>query len=61
VLRFKYAGISTEKIKVKKDYDSLINDIGSYKGFVYMMPTYTAMLAIRKKIADKFGFKEFWK
>lgn len=60
-MRFKYAGISTEKIKVKKDYDSLINDIGSYNGSVYMMPTYTAMLAIRKKIADKFGFKEFWK
>ena len=60
-MRFKYAGISIEKIKVKKDYDLLIKDIGNYDGSVYMMPTYTAMLAIRKKIADKFGFKEFWK
>ena len=60
-MRFKYAGISTDKIKVKKDYSSLIDDIAEYNGAVYMMPTYTAMLAIRKKIADKFGFKEFWK
>ena len=60
-MRFKYAGISTEKIKIKKDYSELIDDIAAYDGAVYMMPTYTAMLAIRKRIADKFGFKEFWK
>ena len=60
-MRFKYAGISAEKIKIKKDYSELIDDIAAYDGAVYMMPTYTAMLAIRKRIADKFGFKEFWK
>lgn len=60
-MRFKYAGIEVGKIKVIKDYTELIDRISCEKGNVYMMPTYTAMLSIRKKIADRFGFKEFWK
>lgn len=60
-MRFKYAGFQTKKIRVIKDIGRLVDEISHQSGAVYMMPTYTAMLAIRKRIADGFGFKDFWK
>lgn len=60
VLRFKYAGVPIEKLKVIKDYDVLIKGLISQEAPVYMMPTYTAMLDIREKFSKNFGFKEFW-
>ncbi len=59
-MRFKYAGIPLEKIRVIKDYDQLIEQMVLQNAPVYIMPTYTAMLDIREKISKKFGFKEFW-
>lgn len=59
-LRFKYAGLPTQMIRVIYDYDSLIEQMVEQKAPVYIMPTYTAMLDIREKFSRKYGFKEFW-
>lgn len=59
-MRFKYAGLPTEKIKVIKDYGQLISEAAAQKAPVYIMPTYTAMLDIREIFSKNYGFKEFW-
>lgn len=62
-VRLKYAGISPEKITIEKDYDSLIYDALNYtqdNSTLYLLPTYTAMLDIRKKLKEKYNLKEFW-
>ena len=59
-MRFKYAGIPVNKIKVMKDYEQLIDAATKQQAPVYMMPTYTAMLDIREIFSKNYGFKEFW-
>ncbi len=59
-MRIKYAGRDTEKIKVIKDFDELIDAIEKEKLDVFVMPTYTAMLNLREKISKRFGFKNYW-
>lgn len=59
-MRFKYAGIPVEKIKVIKDYGELIEKAVAQPAPVYIMPTYTAMLDIREIFSKDYGFKEFW-
>lgn len=63
-VRLKYAGIYTDKIRLIKDYAALINE-GLSKTLpgssFYVLPTYTAMLDVRKVLKNKFGLKEFWK
>lgn len=59
-MRFKYAGIPVEKIKVIKDYEKLIESAVDQSAPVYIMPTYTAMLDIREIFSKNYGFKEFW-
>lgn len=60
-MRFKYAGIPLEKIKVMRDYDKMLQEVVSQSYPVFIMPTYTAMLEIREKISKTYSFKEFWK
>ena len=59
-LRFKYAGISEDKIHVEKDYGKLMEAVTAQDDPVYVMPTYTGMLELREKISKVYGFKEFW-
>lgn len=59
-LRFKYAGVPTEKIHVEKDYGVLMQQLTAQDAPVYVMPTYTAMLDLREKISRTYGFKEYW-
>lgn len=63
-VRLKYAGIFTDKINMQKDYGRLVA-AGLSKteegGSFYILPTYTALLEIRKVLKRKFGLKEFWK
>jgi UDP-N-acetylmuramyl tripeptide synthase len=59
-LRFKYAGVPTEKIQVIKDYGELVETCLAQDKPVYIMPTYTAMLQLREKISKTYGFKDFW-
>ena len=59
-LRFLYAGFPKERIHVQKDYAQLMEEATSWKLPVFVMPTYTAMLALRGTIAKRYGYKEFW-
>ena len=59
-LRFAYAGFPTNRIHVVKDYKALCEQSASHKLPVYMMPTYTAMLALRQTISKTYGYKNFW-
>ena len=59
-LRFAYAGFPTNRIHVVKDYTALCEQATSHGKPVYMMPTYTAMLALRQTISKHYGYKNFW-
>ncbi len=59
-LRFKYAGFEEDRIRVIKDYSKLIEAIEEQPDPAYIMPTYTAMLDLRDKIAKRYNIKEFW-
>jgi UDP-N-acetylmuramyl tripeptide synthase len=59
-MRFKYAGVPLDKIKVIKDYDKLIDEFTGQDAPVYIMPTYTAMMDLRAIVSKKFGYKNFW-
>jgi len=63
-LRLKYAGLYTNKISIIKSYDELISTglIRTKEGSsFYILPTYTAMLEIRKLLKKRFKLKDFWK
>jgi UDP-N-acetylmuramyl tripeptide synthase len=59
-LRLKYAGLPQEMMEVIPDYDMLIEAMTGQDRPVIIMPTYSAMMELREKIASKFGLKEFW-
>lgn len=59
-LRFKYAGIPEEKMKIIKNYRKLLRTCEEQNFPVYIMPTYTAMLNLREKITKIYGIKKFW-
>ncbi|HOK43094.1 MAG TPA: Mur ligase family protein [Thermoclostridium caenicola] len=63
-VRLKYAGISTDRIRMEKDYRQLITRALQETGAgetCCILPTYTAMLDIRRILKKQFGLKEFWK
>ena len=60
-IRFKYAGIDTDKIKVITDYGKLLGYIAKGDAPAFIMPNYTAMLEIRDKISRDFGYEQYWK
>lgn len=62
-LRLKYAGFDPEKVVLEKDYSKLMKLIEKSEAEnFYILPTYTAMLDIRKAIkhSDK-EVQDFWK
>ncbi len=59
-MRFKYAGMPEEKITVIRDYGQLTKACIATGKPVFIMPTYTAMLALRDNISKTYGFKAFW-
>lgn len=63
-VRLKYAGIYSSKIHIIKKYEELLakglSNTEEGQSF-YILPTYTAMLDIRKLLKKKYGLKEFWK
>jgi UDP-N-acetylmuramyl tripeptide synthase len=59
-LRLKYAGLPVEKLRVIPDYDQLIDAMAGQDKPVVIMPTYSAMMELREKIAGKYGLKDFW-
>lgn len=55
-LRLKYAGVD---VAVIKNYDQFIKITDEPDTVI--VPTYTAMMALRPYFARKFGGKEFWR
>lgn len=63
-VRLKYAGVYSDKISIVKGYRELIETglARTPRGHsFYILPTYTAMLDIRKLLKSKFQLKDFWK
>lgn len=63
-VRLKYAGIPEGNILIEHDESRLIDDLIQTSGeneTIYLLPTYTAMLDIRKNLKDRFNLKDFWK
>lgn len=59
-VRFKYAGVPAEKLKVFRTYDELLKACLAQEKPVFVMPTYTAMLDLRATVSKNYGFKNFW-
>ncbi len=59
-VRLKYAGIDTEKLRIFEDYGELISAMGSQELPLVIIPTYTAMMALREKMSAAYGGKQFW-
>jgi UDP-N-acetylmuramyl tripeptide synthase len=60
-LRLKYAGWPEDRIAVEPDIaTSLDAAVASSPGRLFALPTYTALLELRKLLADRGLAKEFW-
>jgi lipid II isoglutaminyl synthase (glutamine-hydrolysing) len=60
-LRLKYAGWPEDRIAVEPDIPtSLDAAVASSSGRLFALPTYTALLELRKLLADRGLAKEFW-
>jgi UDP-N-acetylmuramyl tripeptide synthase len=61
-LRLKYAGWPEEKIEVVPEVGaSLDAAVAGAKGRLFALPTYTALLELRKLLADRGLAEEFWR
>jgi len=62
-VRLKYAGIPSDSIVIRHGEAQLIDSMmeaSKENDTVYILPTYTAMLDIRKELKKRFNLKEFW-
>ena len=60
-LRLKYAGWPTDSIAVVPGIEASLDDaVAAAPGRLFALPTYTALLALRKLLADRGLAKEFW-
>ena len=59
-LRLKYADFPEEKIVLEKDNEALLASIRRSSLPVFILPNYTAMLALRKVLSDATGGGAFW-
>lgn len=60
MVRLKYAGFDMSRVKEVEDPSQLLDCIGSTAGPVYMVPSYTAMFEIRRKIEERTGIRAFY-
>jgi UDP-N-acetylmuramyl tripeptide synthase len=61
-LRLKYAGWPTESIEVVPEIEaSLDRAVAAAPGRLFALPTYTALMDLRKLLADRGLAKEFWR
>jgi UDP-N-acetylmuramyl tripeptide synthase len=61
-VRLKYAGWPTEAIEVDAGIESSLDRaLGTSSGRLFALPTYTALLELRKLLADRGLAKEFWR
>jgi UDP-N-acetylmuramyl tripeptide synthase len=62
-LRFKYAGFPPERIRVIPDLEAALDEavtLGPAADDVVVLPTYTAMLALRKLLASRGHVRDYW-
>lgn len=61
-LRVKYEGVNTGQIQVveEEDYERLVDIAMAEDRDVYIVPTYTSMMAMRPVLAKRLNGKEFW-
>jgi len=60
-LRLKYAGVPVGRIEVEADIErSLDRALAGSRGRVFALPTYTALLELRKLLAGRGLAREFW-
>ncbi len=60
-LRLKYAGWPTEAIAVEPDIEAALDAaVAAAPGRVFALPTYTALMELRKLLSDRGLAKEFW-
>ena len=61
-VRVKYEGVGNREIKIieNEDYNKLVDIATSQGRDVYIVPTYTSMMAMRPVIAKRLGGKDFW-
>lgn len=55
--RLERDGLECEKFT---DYDKLIKRLQKECAFIYILPTYTAMLEFRQRLVSRLGGKQFW-
>jgi UDP-N-acetylmuramyl tripeptide synthase len=60
-VRLKYAGIPPEAIVIEAGIErSLDRAVECAPGRLFALPTYTALLELRKRLADRGLAREFW-
>ena len=59
-LRLKYAGLDDKKIHVIQEPSEVVQYLSGEHLPVYILPTYTAMLDLRKEVVRRCGGAEFW-
>jgi UDP-N-acetylmuramyl tripeptide synthase len=61
-VRLKYAGLPVEAIEVEEGIGrSLDRALAASQGHLFALPTYTALMELRKLLADRGLAKEFWR
>ena len=46
--------------EIFKSYDTIIDSLADEDAFIFILPTYTAMLDMRRKLVRRLGGKNFW-
>jgi len=59
-LRLKYAGADENMVRLIRNDEELIQTAAQSSVPVYILPTYTAMLPIRRALSKRCGGREFW-
>jgi UDP-N-acetylmuramyl tripeptide synthase len=60
-LRLKYAGWPTDAIEIEKEIaPALDRAVGTARGRLFALPTYTALLELRRELSRRGLAKEFW-
>ncbi len=59
-VRIKYAGVAGDHISTERDYERLVQWISQQDKPVFIMPTYTAMLELRRLSSAAAAVTEFW-
>jgi hypothetical protein len=62
-LRFKYGGLDERKLEVEPELERALDrgfELTPSGGELVLLPTYTAMLALRKVVAERGHVRNYW-